>query len=572
MPHFVVSVSLEVALHPAAGSSLGAGVTPETHFHGFLTNAVEVSQRLGRPPEASPLNDPGLLIAAYHAWGADMQRHLEGEFCLAVVDHRARRVLLTHDGLGLRPIYYALKGRTLHFASRVDAVARAVGASDLDDRFVLGYLASSSHSPGLTVYRDVSRLGAGQTLLWDGSTLELRRGWDLADVKTLRYRSAEDYDEHFRALLIGAIRARVGRRTWAELSGGLDSSSIVSTLAHERLTEADTVSYVFSRSTTADERRWIRPVVAKYALPWHSVDVDASPPFSVLPDRPVGQPARAIAMWGQFSGLEQVVDGEGEGTVLLSGFGGDQVLAGDLRTPLHLADLLRMGGIHQLLRELRAWQRADPNRRPLRYYAFRLAMQPAWRNRRGLALVPPERTDRAPWIARSFAVRVATEPEAASATGRHEPVGRRFFRDRILQIADAAPELWNHLTDRFDIRYPLLDRSLVEFMFAVPWEEKLQPGQDRVIQRRALADLLPAEIRTRTDKVGPDESIIRGYAGTPDMRERLSRNPIVVERGYVDRDVWRASVDAARVGRLPSLHNFMSAACLELWLQTEGPS
>jgi asparagine synthase (glutamine-hydrolysing) len=559
-------------VRPALGSRIGAGVTLDTHFHGFLTNAPEVSRLLGRPTDASPLDDPGFLAAAYRSWGVDMQRHLEGEFCLAVIDHQARRVLLTHDGLGLRPIYYSQKGQTLHFATRLDALARAVDASELDDRFVFRYLATSDHTPGRTVYRGIGRLGTGQTLVWDGASLELKRGWDLADVEPLRYRTTEEYDEHFRALLIGAIRARVGLRTWAELSGGLDSSSVVSTLAHEKIAAPNAVSYVFSRSSTADERHWIRLVVATYGLPWHAVDVDATPPFSVLPDRRVGQPMRAIAMWGQFRGLEEVIDGDGDGTVLLSGFGGDQVLAGDIRIPLHLADSLRVGSMRHLARELRAWQRADTNRRPLRYYAFRLALQPALRHRRGLALAAPERTDQAPWIARSFAARVAAEPVAPSAAGRHEPVGRRFFRERVLQIADAAPELWNHLTDRFDIRYPLLDRSLVEFMFAIPWDEKLRPGQDRVVQRRALADILPAEIGTRSNKLGPDESIIRGYAGSPDMRERLRRNPVLVERGYVDRDVWRASVDAARVGRLPSLHNFMSAACLELWLQAEGPS
>ena len=148
MAHFLASVAFEREGHPAAGSSSGETGTLETHVHGFLTNAPDVSRRLGRPPDATPLDHRGLITAAYHAWGADIQRHLEGEFCLAVVDHGARRVLLTHDGLGLRPIYYALKGRTLHFATRVDAVARAVGASDLDDSFVLGYLARSASHPG----------------------------------------------------------------------------------------------------------------------------------------------------------------------------------------------------------------------------------------------------------------------------------------------------------------------------------------------------------------------------------------------------------------------------------------
>src|SRR5213592_1643298 len=113
MPHFVASVAFEPGSHPAAGTSPAAGATPDTHFHGFLTNAAVVSQRIGRPREAAPVNDAGIVTAAYHAWGADLQRHLAGEFCLAVVDRRPRRVLLTHDGLGLRPIYYALKGRTL---------------------------------------------------------------------------------------------------------------------------------------------------------------------------------------------------------------------------------------------------------------------------------------------------------------------------------------------------------------------------------------------------------------------------------------------------------------------------
>ena len=172
-------------------------------------------------------------------------------------------------------------------------------------------------------------------------------------------------------------------------------------------------------------------IVAKYDLPWHAVDVDASPPFSVLPDRAVGQPMRAMAMWGQFSGLERVVDGDGTGTVVLSGFGGDQVLAGDLRTPFHLADLLRIGSIGRLLDGLRAWQRATRTAGRCGTTPYRLAIQPAWRHRRGLALTPPERADRAPWIARSFARRVAAEPEAAQSTERHEP-----FREAELPRPD----------------------------------------------------------------------------------------------------------------------------------------
>ena len=116
------------------------------------------------------------------------------------------------------------------------------------------------------------------------------------------------------------------------------------------------------------------------------------------------------------------MDGDGTGTVVLSGFGGDQVLAGDLRTPFHLADLLRIGSIGRLLDGLRAWQRADPNRRPLRYYAYRLAIQPAWRHRRGLALTPPEReesgTPGSPGPLRVASRPSRRRPKAPGATSR----------------------------------------------------------------------------------------------------------------------------------------------------------
>lgn len=568
MPHFVSSVAFASGSGPSKSDAPDC-VTPEVHFHGFLTNAAAV-RRVTPPREVHPNGDAGIVLTAYRKWGVNLQRHLLGEYCLAIVDRRVPRVLLTHDGLGLRPIFYAVKGRTLHFGSKVGEVARAAKATDLDDYFVLGYLDGNGHSSGRTIYRDVKRLGAGQTVVWDGRALELRHSWDLFEVEPLRYRDPEEYEEHFRTLLANALRARAGARAWAELSGGLDSSSIVSTVAHERLAELDTVSFIFSRSATADERRWIQPVVARYDLPWHPVDVDGVPPFSVLPDRPVGQPTRAIAMWGQFTGLERAISVGATGTVLLSGFGGDQVLGGDMRSPIHLADLLRFGSLGRLLRELRAWQHADPGRRPLLYYALQAVAKPWWRNRRGLALEHPNRTDSAPWIEPWFAARVGPEVEPLHAAGRHESIGRRYFRDRILQIADAMPETWNHLTDSFDIRYPLLDRPLVEFMFAIPWDEKLQPGQDRALQRRALASVLPAETLRRTDKVGPDEAILRGYAEASDVRERLGRSPIVVERGFVNGDVWRTTVEAARVGKVTSLHSFVSSACLELWLQTEA--
>lgn len=567
MAHFVCSVSVHDGRFVSTVCSANSVPNIEVFFHGFLTNEEEIRRHF--PPHLQRLGEgtAATITAVYEKWGSNLQSRLKGEFCLAIVDHEVRRVVLTHDGLGLRSMFYVLSGRTLHFGTRVESVREAAGLTEFDDVYIVDYLRDGAPRGDRTIFRDVHRLSPCCTLTWSGDETRLSNTWNLASVPPVVYRTTSDYDEHFRTLLRAAIESRLGMKTWCELSGGMDSSSIVSMIAHEEMSPIGTVSFIYSKSHSADERSWIRPVLDYCQTDWHSIDGDVNGPFSKLPDRPLGQPTRAITMWAQFAALEEVAASD-DVDVVLSGFGGDQVLGGDHPVPVHLADLLRSGRVGTLFSDLKEWQHCDSNLRPLRYHFLRSAFNPLFRYWRGRDLSIPRTKAFPPWMEPAVVARSASWPDRQYRAPRQANVDRQYLQQRIMGAAQSIPELWNQHTERIDFRYPLLDRDLLEFMFAVPWHERSKPGQDRVLQRRSLEGVLPESTRSRRDKSGPDEAIIRGLAANPRLRERLAGPSELAERGYVDKRAWASAVDSVCVGNVASLHQFLSAVSLELWLQT----
>jgi asparagine synthase (glutamine-hydrolysing) len=550
-------------------TSLPAGVLTaglEVFFQGFLTNRTILAQRLWNEPVSSPKSDPEIVGAAYRRWGLRIQNELEGEFCAAIVDPQRREVLLCHDGLGLRPIYFASLPSGVVFGTGVTGVMRQVGDESLDDGFLADYLCTGTHFGDRTVYRRVRRVPAFHVALINGEGARVQVSWSLANVVPVRYSSTAEYDEQFLALLRRAITTRVGKRTLAELSGGLDSSSIVALTLAERLADLDIVSYIYSKSKSADERKWMRPVVEKFpGTTWNQIDLDQWMPFMCFPEHALDQPQRVAVLWGQFVALRDLALTK-NADVLLSGFGGDQVLAGDMVAPLHLADFLLQGRLWGAVGAIRAWQSVDATRRPFRYHLMQYVVRPAIRQLARRNLTPDFSASESPWLNPLFIERNRCDP--AQFRPVMPSVGGTAYQERVLDAAASTRELWNGLSDDFDIRYPLLDRPLVEFMCAIPWDQKIVPGQDRVLQRRALERVLPAETVSRGNKCGPDESILRGFAKNLDLQCRLKKSPRIAELGYVDGGRWRECVDAMSAERLGATSRFLTAISLELWLQS----
>jgi asparagine synthase (glutamine-hydrolysing) len=552
----------------------GASSLPETHYacqvlcRGYIAQRKDLATDLLGAADASTASDAQVFAAAYRRWGAALQEHVLGEYCVAVFDERRQCLFAASDALGLRPLFYTTSGERFALASHLDALAEWTGDREVDEEYVGDFLAWGQHFGCRTIFRGIRRLAGGHSLRWTAGGLAEFRTWSLEKVQPVRYRTETEYDEHFRELLSQGIRSASGEKTWAELSGGLDSSSVICTAVEAGVADLQAVSFVYPQSRTADEREWMEAVISKYSLPWHVLDGDAAQPFSAVTDRFVPEPSRAIIVWRLFREYEKLIEHHGV-NVVLSGLGGDHVLFGDAPPPVHIADHFFHFDVRGALRELGRWQRRDPRQRSFAYWLIKCGARPLMRYILGHSIhYDRQSLGVCPWLDRGFVDRLhLSVARVPSPTPKMPSIDGQYFYELVSRISLSAGQFWNQLVRTFAICYPLLYRPLVEFMYALPSDQQIRPGLDRVLQRRALQRFLPAKTFTRANKKGPDESFFEGLRKNREMYSLLTERPHIVERGYVDGAGWRNAVSTARFGRVPSIPCFLSACSLEIWLR-----
>jgi asparagine synthase (glutamine-hydrolysing) len=119
-----------------------------------------------------------------------------------------------------------------------------------------------------------------------------------------------------------------------------------------------------------------------------------------------------------------------------------------------------------------------------------------------------------------------------------------------------------------EISYPFLDQQVVEFLMAVPAEQKVRPEESRSLERRAMRALLPAEIANRKDKKGPDEAVYRGMVRNRTWIDYLAKDSLLAARGYVEPGAFMQAVKLACHGADVQIQPMVRALTLEMWLRS----
>ncbi len=505
------------------------------------------------------------LVAAYRRWGPRMVENLAGQFAVAIHDERTNTFLLSHDRLGIRPVFYAHSGGAVHFSTHLTDLTSVLPALRLDEEYIADYLALGHPANELTPYTVVKRLLPGQALVVSAGRAELE---SFAFMPPAEQRGSDDeFVARFRDLLRAAVVRATGAATGgiaAELSGGLDSSSVVGVAASQGI-PIETMSIVYPGSPHADEQRWMREVVRHWGVPWHRFDGDRYPPYAAPPNQDLGEPT-PFSTWAAGQLAQQDLYRELGLDIVLTGFGGDTVFWGDAPLPYHIAN--RLCGLQPrgLIADLRTWHGRDPGRRSALHWLVTGGFKPAARFLRGHRIGSyPGLPD---WISPSYSGRMDLHGRAdvRRAPRCGSPADQALIEnlwDLSILISRSREQYLRHV----EFRHPLLDLPLVAFMSAIPSRLRFTPGRDRVLQRTALHDVLPAAVITRTSKSGPQQVWERGlkqaFAASP-----LLDAPQLIERGYVDADAWRGAVRRAQFGLTGSQRRFEAALDLEMWLQS----
>ena len=270
--------------------------------------------------------DSETVVHLYEEHGDGFVEYITGMFAIGLWDAGRRRLVLARDRLGVKPLYWHFDGKRLVFASELKGILAAGVDQPIDETALHDYLAYGFIPAPKTIFRNVHKLPAGHLLVFEDGRVVVRRYWDLI-YRGVTSDSAEACGE----MLWESLRAATRRRMIAEvpvgafLSGGLDSSSVTACMAelsrgpvtaltcgfddaaHDETEAATTIA------TRLACRHIIEPIHADAAaivdrLAWHFDEPFAD--SSAIPTYYISRAAKRHA------------------TVILSGDGGDEVLAG----------------------------------------------------------------------------------------------------------------------------------------------------------------------------------------------------------------------------------------------------
>lgn len=538
-------------------------------WDGRLDNRQELIRELGGISADS--TDVEIVAAAYGHWETESLALLNGDWALSIWDPIPQSLILAKDFAGTRHLYYSTAKNRVTWCTVLDPlVLGARHAFSLNEEYVAGWLTffPAAH---LTPYVGIHSVPPAAFVRFTRNSTCVKKYWDFDPSKRTNYRTDDEYERHFREVLEVSLRRRLRSDSaiLAELSGGMDSSSIV--CLSDRVTPAecntirlDTISYYDDREPNWNERPYFTKVEEQRGHPGCHVDVGSyCLPLPHKTDLFAATPAAfGIATDSRKHFSQHVV--RGGYRVLLSGVGGDEALGGVPTPTPELADLLVRGQFQKLGRQLKRW--ALQKRKPW----IHLLLE-AVRTFFPATLVPlPKHLRPAPWLEPGFVHRNQF-PLSGYWLRTRWFNGLPSFQDNLSalvgvrrQLACDAP-MADCCLER---RYPYLDRDLLEFIYSIPREQIVRPGQRRSLMRRSLAGIVPDEIINRRRKAYVARAqVVAVGADWSELLEAIT-NMASSSIGIVNRDVVLLMLKHARNGGDVAMVPLIRTLCFEFWLRS----
>lgn len=533
-------------------------------FNGELYNNSELRGELARAGHefVSDHSDTETVLRAYEQWGTSCVTHLVGMFALAIVDPRTSSLYLARDRLGIKPLYYHAAPGRFAFASELKAlfqdprIARAANEAVLY-RFLLHRVHDAGEE---TFFAGVNRLLPGHFMMVtpDGRTTTTKYWSPEVNLEFSSSLGDAEYAEQFADLFERVIRRHMiaDVPVGVTLSGGLDSSGVSSVMASLMTSGADTHTagslHTFSAlypGQSIDESSYVHSIedhvgsVPHYAYP--SVDEfwDEIAEWVWYQE----EPTISSAPYAYYS-VYRIAKGEVK--VILSGNGGDELLAGYL--PYFRTYLSSATDQHHYLAAARE---AISGRDLYKSYARELVSthrpgaQSSFAMADMLTAAPGELAKFDYHPSRNLNTRLADDV-------------LRYSTPNLLRYEDK-----NSMAFSIESRVPFLDHELVEFIFKLPIDQKIKRGWNRYVYRQAMKGKMPEVNRTRRSKIGftnPETTWTRGRA--KQIREVFS-SPELASRGIFDPKQLTAEFDAWLTGKPGDGLAFWRVLITELWLR-----
>ncbi|NNE66493.1 MAG: hypothetical protein HKN33_07990 [Pyrinomonadaceae bacterium] len=491
-----------------------------------LTNRTELFDEFGvLLSEQGNFDDSDLIFKAFEKWGTDCVEHLEGDFAFAIWDQKNERIFCARDHLGGTDLYYYRDSSKFVFASTPSGILDFPGIeTNLNLNKLAVYLLHEPHTltTGETWFEGIYPLAAAESLTMDLQGIKKLRYWRPELETSLPFNSQDEILEAFRELFFETVAARLSNHApnAALLSGGLDSSSIVSVAANllekqnKQLTAFAGVLDDRNDSEFEDEREFIEEFESVENVKIRYVTARDAGPFTDLDgffknyDTPIVNSRfylfRAFSENAAEIGAESILDGSfGE-------FGPTSYCEGGF------AELLKRLKWVTLYRELKLRSRlyGQSLRYNLRGNTLNPLLPEFLTNLKSGAPAESEMMNLNHPLKGSFAKELLSKIELPEYSRRRTLPDHRLnlLRDiRFLFEKSGEFPSSGFGPVPVELRYPFVDKRLIEFSMAVPLEQKMQNGYTRCLIRNGLDGVLPKKIQWRTSKAPFSPDYLRRY-------------------------------------------------------------
>jgi asparagine synthase (glutamine-hydrolysing) len=520
-------------------------------------------------------SDTESIVHAYEQFGAGFERHLTGMFAFALWDGASRRLVLSRDRLGIKPVYYTVHDGRLIFASEIKAILAIDGIERRVDLDALDAYLSLRYVPGpKTLFKNIFKLQPGHTLTVVNGRLTVQQYWDLQFVQEswTEDRALEELQSLLFEVCQSHLMSDVPYGVF--LSGGLDSSSVAAvlkalltdpvmtfTVGYEgagRLNEFDTAGLVSRHTNTRhyevslpakDFADWIPKMV------WHL-------------DEPVGD-AACIPLF--FLSREA----KARATVLLSGEGADEIFAGYyLYKKMMAMNRFQAGALGPLARlASRTLTPLAGRAKAARY--LRILGRPLEERYRGVSgqfmagirheLVKPilGRESGADLLDRTFTSYYEQVRSEADLNRMLFVDTKTWLPDDLLVKADKMT-----MAASIELRVPFLDHRMVEFAARLPVSLKLRRGQTKYLLKTLMQRYLPTEVVHQTKKGFPVPIASWFRGGLYELSVEMLLDQKSATGPFLDQSGVRKVLNSHKTGRRDFSNELWGLLVLEYWFRT----
>lgn len=475
-------------------------------FNGEIYNYLELKYELQKHGYIFKTNsDTEVLIMSYKHWGENFLDRLDGMFAFALYNRKEKTLLCARDRFGEKPFYYYFNGNTFIFGSEMKEIFASGVKRTINQKAVFRYLTfdlvENPNDKSETFFEGIKSLPASHKIKVNHKgTLSVSSYWEL-NTNINESIKKEDAIEKFKELFDTSInrRLRSDVKVGASLSGGVDSSSLVSSIMQNGTSDFNTFTAKFN-DDAYDESKYVMLLNEKYSFKSHYCEPQPEQLIQHLDnvfhhqEEPFGS-SSIVAQWEVMKLAKK-----NNTKVLLDGQGADETLAGYFKyfKPF-LAE--KRFSLKEFKRELNAIQDhlEDKNfftkNDKIRMYSPKLynSLAKGTRKLRQSSLASDLNLD---FKQKHLDSETLFHTDNELNSFLHKDIFQ-YGLGKLLRFSDR-----NAMAHSIEVRLPYLSHELVEFVFSLPSNYKISSGWTKLILRESMKGRVPNEILYRKDKKG----------------------------------------------------------------------